>query len=240
MLTDLQIERYARHVLLREVGGVGQERLLAARVAVAGLGPAGAWATAYLALAGVGRLELWDAAAVGEEDLAPLLGPAALGRRRDEAMVAAVAAYNPDVVATAARPSSSADVMVLADLALAATGEGAAGEELQPTLPPGGFTMAAFAAGERAIAGMLETDGPCASCVVRTLGTADRPTPIAALAAGSLVAMAVLTGISTGVGLAGGFLLSDGAGLRRVEPGAIGCRHRPRSPTRWPVFARRA
>jgi len=40
MLTDAQIERYGRQIILPEVGGRGQERLLAARVAVAGAGPA--------------------------------------------------------------------------------------------------------------------------------------------------------------------------------------------------------
>ncbi|HYY05391.1 MAG TPA: ThiF family adenylyltransferase [Candidatus Limnocylindria bacterium] len=58
MLTDAQIERYGRQIILPEVGGRGQERLLAARVAVAGAGPAAVAAATLLGRAGVGTLEV--------------------------------------------------------------------------------------------------------------------------------------------------------------------------------------
>ena len=53
MLSDTEIERYARHVVLPEVGGRGQERLLASRVAVLGDGPASRHAADLLRRAGV-------------------------------------------------------------------------------------------------------------------------------------------------------------------------------------------
>ena len=58
MLTDAQIERYGRQIILPEVGGRGQERLLAARVAVAGAGPAATAAVTLLGRAGVGALDV--------------------------------------------------------------------------------------------------------------------------------------------------------------------------------------
>lgn len=58
MLSDLQIERYSRQILLPDVGGVGQERLLAASVRILGSGAIARTAAAYLAGAGVGRLEV--------------------------------------------------------------------------------------------------------------------------------------------------------------------------------------
>jgi hypothetical protein len=58
MLTDAQVDRYSRQILLDDVGGRGQARLLAARVAVAGESPETATAAALLARAGVGTLLL--------------------------------------------------------------------------------------------------------------------------------------------------------------------------------------
>ncbi len=55
-----QMERYARHLLLREVGGQGQKKLLAARVLVVGAGGLGAPIIQYLAAAGVGTIGVAD------------------------------------------------------------------------------------------------------------------------------------------------------------------------------------
>src|SRR5437016_11282348 len=60
MLTPDELERYARHVGLREVGGPGQAALKAARVLVIGAGGLGAPVLMYLAAAGVGTLGVVD------------------------------------------------------------------------------------------------------------------------------------------------------------------------------------
>jgi molybdopterin-synthase adenylyltransferase len=59
-LTPEQLERYARHIMLREIGGPGQQKLLNAHVALVGLGALGGPAALYLAAAGVGALTLID------------------------------------------------------------------------------------------------------------------------------------------------------------------------------------
>src|ERR1700743_3374863 len=59
-MTEMQIRRYARHIVLAEIGGVGQARLIAAKALVIGAGGLGAPLLQYLAAAGVGTLGVID------------------------------------------------------------------------------------------------------------------------------------------------------------------------------------
>ncbi|QEM69092.1 molybdopterin-synthase adenylyltransferase MoeB [Geobacter sp. FeAm09] len=61
MLTDEQIERYSRHIMLKEVGGKGQQRLFDGRVLIIGAGGLGAPIALYLAAAGIGTIGIADA-----------------------------------------------------------------------------------------------------------------------------------------------------------------------------------
>jgi molybdopterin/thiamine biosynthesis adenylyltransferase len=66
MLTETQIERYSRQIILPEVGGRGQERLLSASVAIVGTGPANSAVMVYLAAAGVGSMGVFDLGCTGK------------------------------------------------------------------------------------------------------------------------------------------------------------------------------
>lgn len=100
-LREDQIRRYARHVLLPDVGGVGQRRLLDATATFAELSPAAGAAFVYLAAAGVGTLVVADEAIVVEDDVGVLFETADVGTLRRDAAAARANALNPDVTVLA-------------------------------------------------------------------------------------------------------------------------------------------
>src|SRR5512136_1709078 len=61
MFTEEQIQRYSRHIILKEVGGKGQKKLLDGRVMIIGAGGLGSPIALYLAAAGVGTIGIADA-----------------------------------------------------------------------------------------------------------------------------------------------------------------------------------
>ena len=99
MITDQQLERYARHVILDEVGEEGQEKLLASRVMVVGAGGLGAPALLYLAAAGVGQLDIIDDDAVDLTNLQRQVIHTTdrVGTPKPKSAAAAIAALNPEV-----------------------------------------------------------------------------------------------------------------------------------------------
>ena len=97
--TDDQLERYARHIVLREIGGAGQARLHGAHVAIIGAGGIGCPAIAYLAAAGVGTLRVIDPDIVSLSNLQRqiLFGTPDVGRGKAETAQAAVHRLNPEI-----------------------------------------------------------------------------------------------------------------------------------------------
>jgi adenylyltransferase/sulfurtransferase len=98
-LADDQLDRYTRHIVLKEIGGDGQRRLLGARIAVIGAGGIGSPAIQYLAAAGVGFLRVIDDDVVSLDNLQRqiLFGTADVGRGKAQMAGEAVARMNPDV-----------------------------------------------------------------------------------------------------------------------------------------------
>jgi adenylyltransferase/sulfurtransferase len=99
MLDAQELERYARHIVLREVGGPGQAKLKAARVLVVGAGGLGAPVLMYLAAAGVGRLGIVDDDAVSLSNLQRqvIFATDDIGAPKAERAAAAIARLNPHV-----------------------------------------------------------------------------------------------------------------------------------------------
>jgi adenylyltransferase/sulfurtransferase len=103
MLDPQELERYARHIVLREVGGPGQARLKAARVLVIGAGGLGAPVLLYLAAAGVGALGVVDDDAVSLSNLQRqvIFGTPDIGAAKATRAGEAVARLNPHVTVEA-------------------------------------------------------------------------------------------------------------------------------------------
>src|SRR5689334_20258451 len=97
--SDEEIERYARHLVLREVGGPGQQKLKAASVLMVGAGGLGAPAALYLAAAGVGTIMLVDPDDVDRSNLQRqvIYAEEDIGRPKVEAAADRLAALNPHI-----------------------------------------------------------------------------------------------------------------------------------------------
>jgi len=101
--SDLEVERYARHLVLREIGGPGQQALKRARVLMVGAGGLGAPAALYLAAAGVGHIALADPDIVSLSNLQRqvLYGVDDLGLSKVDRASARLGQINPEVTVEA-------------------------------------------------------------------------------------------------------------------------------------------
>jgi len=116
MLSAEELERYARHIVLREVGGPGQAALGRARVLVIGAGGLGAPALLYLAAAGVGLLGVIDDDVVALSNLQRQVihGTPDIGAPKTASAAAAIKKLNPHVkVVTHAERLTAANALTL-------------------------------------------------------------------------------------------------------------------------------
>ncbi len=122
--TDDQLDRYARHIILKEIGGSGQKRLLSAHALIVGAGGIGSPVIQYLAAAGIGRLTVVDDDIVSLSNLQrqTLFATRDVGAKKVVAAANVVQRLNPDVslqpidrrfdTDTAARLLTGVDVVV--------------------------------------------------------------------------------------------------------------------------------
>ncbi|TBN43876.1 HesA/MoeB/ThiF family protein [Paracoccus subflavus] len=231
-LADAELDRYARHLVLREIGGPGQMRLRDAQVLVVGTGGLGAPVCLYLAAAGVGRITLADDDTVSLSNLQRqvIFRSDQRGEAKADAAAAAMRALNPHVQVTPLPrriTDADADLIGQHDLVLDGTDSFAARDAIN---------RACVAAGVPLIAGAIAQwegqvalydparGGPCLTCLFPAAPAPGLAPPCAEAGVigplpgvvGSLMALEAikhLAGISdsgAGQGLRGRMLIFDG------------------------------
>ena len=123
-LSDQQLDRYARHIVLRDIGGAGQSKLLSSHVLLIGAGGIGCPAIQYLASGGVGTISVFDDDVVSLSNLQRqiLYRENDIGTAKVDAAGAAVARLNPDVTFHGIKQridrSTSADILTGVDVVI--------------------------------------------------------------------------------------------------------------------------
>jgi molybdopterin-synthase adenylyltransferase len=247
-LTDEQLDRYARHIVLKEIGGEGQRRLLDAEVAVLGAGGIGAPVIQYLAAAGIGAIRIIDDDAVELSNLQRqiLFGDSTIGRLKTDAASETVAALNPEVrvagmperldASNAERLLESSDVVVDGSDNFA-TRLASADAALKLRIPLVSAAVSQFE-GQLAVYRGWESDKPCYRCLVgadpgRAEASCAEQGVLGAMAGvmGSLAAIeAIRCIVPFGEDSAGKLLLADALSMRfrtlslPKDPGCASCR----------------
>jgi molybdopterin/thiamine biosynthesis adenylyltransferase len=217
-------ERYARHILLKEIGGPGQQRLKAASVAVVGAGGLGAPAALYLAAAGVGRLRLIDDDAVALSNLQRqvLFTSADVGKPKVERAAAALTALNPhveiEVHAVRLTTANAGDLLSGADIVLDGTDDFATRFAVNAACRALGIPLVSGAVGRwDGQVTIFKPGGPCYRCLVpEAPPNAETCAEVGIVGAltgviGSLMALETIKEIAqAGEPLAGRLLIFDG------------------------------
>lgn len=223
VFSEDEVERYARHLVLSEIGGPGQQALKRARVLIVGAGGVGAPAALYLAAAGVGTLGLIDDDVVGLSNLQRQIAFSTpeVGRPKVEAAAERLGGLNPHVTiqtfAERLTPDNAADRIDGFDIVLDGT------DDFETRLI---VNAACVAAGKPLVSGALGrwsgqvgvfAGRPCYQCLVPEIPpdaeTCARVGVVGALAGvvGSMAALETIK-LITGAGeaLAGRLMLYDG------------------------------
>ncbi|WP_395944124.1 HesA/MoeB/ThiF family protein [Brevundimonas sp.] len=230
VFSEDEVERYARHLVLSEVGGPGQQALKRARVLIVGAGGVGAPAALYLAAAGVGTLGLIDDDRVGLSNLQRQIAFSTpeIGRPKVEAAAARLGDLNPHVtieaLAERLTPANAAARIGAFDIVLDGTDDFETRHLVNAACVAAGKPLVSGALGRWTGQVGVFTGRPCYQCLVPDIPpdaeTCSRVGVVGALAGviGSMAALEVIKQI-TGAGepLAGRLMIYDGlAGTART------------------------
>lgn len=221
--SDIEIERYARHLVLAEIGGPGQQALARARVLIVGLGGVGGPAALYLAAAGIGGLTLIDDDTVALSNLQRqiIFDTSDVGRVKVEAGADRMRALNPgvavEIIADRLTAANAAGIVAGHDLVLDGTDDFATRFAANAACVAAGIPLVSGALGRWSGQVAVFEGRPCYQCLVPEIPpeaeTCARAGVVGALA-GVIGAMTALEAIKqiTGAGaaLAGRLLLYDG------------------------------
>ncbi|WP_091735805.1 HesA/MoeB/ThiF family protein [Phenylobacterium immobile] len=233
--TDEEVDRYARHLVLREVGGPGQQKLKAASVLIVGAGGLGAPAALYLAAAGVGTIMLADPDVVDRSNLQRqvIFADEDVGRSKVEAAADRLHGLNPHVFVAGYKgrfdAASAAELVSDVDLVLDGTDDFATRFCVSDACVAHGKTLVTGAIGRWTGQVGVFSGRPCYRCLTPDIPP-DAETCVAvgvvgALAGviGSIMALETIK-LLTGAGdpLTGRLLIYDGLGgqSRTVKVGA--------------------
>ncbi|WP_374666657.1 ThiF family adenylyltransferase [Ramlibacter sp.] len=174
-MTDDQLLRYSRHLLLEEIGIDGQKRLLDGRVLVIGAGGLGSPVALYLGTAGVGRITLVDPDVVDVTNLQRQIAHnlARIGHPKAESAREAVAAMNPEVivqpVVARADPALLDQLVPEADVVIDCTDNFATRHAVNRACVQHGRPLVSGAAirfdGQVTVFDSRQVDSPCYACV---------------------------------------------------------------------------
>ncbi|WP_374344160.1 ThiF family adenylyltransferase [Phenylobacterium sp.] len=233
--SDAEVERYARHLVLREVGGPGQQKLKAARVLVVGAGGLGAPVSLYLAAAGVGTLVLADPDQVDRSNLQRqvLYTEGHIGRPKVDSAAEQLLSLNPHVhiepLQTAIAGQNARELVKGVDLVLDGTDDFATRFAVSAACVAEGKTLVTGAIGRWTGQVGVFAGKPCYHCLVPEIPpdaeTCQAVGVVGALAGviGSMMALEAIK-VITGAGepLLGRLLIYDGLSgqTRTVKVGA--------------------
>ncbi len=171
--SDEEVERYARHLVLREIGGPGQQKLKSASVLIVGVGGLGAPASLYLAAAGIGRLGLADPDHVSLSNLQRqiIYATSDMETPKVKAAAAHLASLNPHVVIeTHAEPvtgQNAGRILAPYDLVLDGTDDFAARFIVNEACLALGKPLVSGAIGRWTgqVGAFCQPNGPCYRCL---------------------------------------------------------------------------